>query len=149
MNRFLSRRFLVALIVVLVAYALFSAGYYQEGTENYLFPSIIGVFILILSLTSLFRETYGLCVDDFKAFPLLRLLPALIIMFLSVFVVELLGMYFTAAVLLFLMSITYSPVGSVSKRVRNSVIFSLGFTAFMYVLFNLVLSVQTPRGIFI
>ena len=60
MSRFTSRRFIVALIVVLITYAMFSASYFQENSETYLFPAIVTAAILVFSVTSLFRETYGL-----------------------------------------------------------------------------------------
>ena len=149
MNRFLSRRFFVALIVVAVAYLMFNISYFQENKEAYLFPAIITSAILFFSLTSLIRETYGLCVDDFKSIPVLRLLPAIIGMVVTVFTVEYLGMYTTAAIALFLISAWYSPVENTTKRLLSSLLLSAGFTLFMYLLFSLMLGVQTPRGILI
>ena len=149
MNRFLSRRFIVALIVVLIAYWLFYLSYFQENSEAYLFPSIITVCVLFFSITSLFRETWGMCVDDFKAIPVVRLLPAIIGMVVTVLSVEHLGMYTTCAIALFLISTWYSPVENTQKRILNSLLLSLGFIVFMYLLFSVMLGVQMPRGLLI
>lgn len=149
MNRFLTRRFFVALIVVLVAYLMFYVSYFQENKEAYLFPAIITTFILFFSLTSLFRETYGLCVDDFKSFPFLRLLPGIIGMAVTVYAVEHLGMYTTCTIALFLISAWYSPIENTTKRLLSSLALAVGFIIFMYLLFSVMLGVQTPRGVLI
>ena len=149
MSRFLTRRFFVALTVVLIAYLMFYVSYFQENKEAFLFPAIITTAVLVFSLTSLFRETYGLCIDDIKSIAFLRLLPAIICMIVAVFTLEHLGMYTTAAIALFLISAWYSPVENTTKRLLSSLLLSAGFTIFMYLLFSIMLGVQTPRGILI
>lgn len=145
----LGRRFFVALTVAMVAGSIFRASYFQENSEAYLFPSIVAVVMLVLSLISLAREAFDLCVDDFQAFPLARQLPAILMMALAVSLVEVLGMYASAFLVLAVVTFWYSPQEDGRRRLMSSLGFAAGFSVFMYVLFTLMLNVQLPRGVLI
>ena len=145
----LGRRFFVALTVAMIAGLIFRASYFQENSEVYLFPSIVATVMLALSLLSLTREAFDLCVDDFQAFPFSRQLPAILMMVMAVSLVEVLGMYTSAFIVLAIVTYWYSPEEDGRKRLISSLSFALGFAGFMYVLFTLMLNVQLPRGILI
>ncbi len=145
----LNRRLLVALLVALIAGAAFKVSYFQENSEVYLFPLIVSAVMLGMSLMSLVREALSLCVDDFQPFPFLRLVPALVMMAGGVALVETLGMYVTAFLVLCLVSFWYSPQEDGKRRLVQSLVFAAGFTVFMYLLFTLMLNVQVPRGLLI
>lgn len=149
MKLVLGRRFFVALTVVMIAALIFRASYFQDNSEAYLFPSIIASVVLVLALMSLAREAFDLCVDDFQAFPLVRQLPVILMMVLAVSLVEILGMYSSAFLVLALVTYWYSPQEDGRRRLVSSLVFATGFTAFMYLLFSLLLNVQLPRGILI
>jgi len=144
-----NRRLFVAVLVVMVAGLMFRASYFQEHAEAFLFPMIVAGAILALTLVSLVREVFDLCVEDFQAFPFARQLPAILIMIAAVTFVEILGMYASAFLALAMVSIWYSPEENNQRRLVRSLLFSVGFTGFMYVLFSLMLNVQLPRGILI
>lgn len=144
-----NRRFFVAALVAMVAGLMFRASYFQENSEAYLFPMIIAGGMLALSLVSLIREAFDLCVEDFQPFPFARQLPAILMMIAAVVLVEILGMYTSAFLALATVSIWYSPEENNQRRLVRSLAFSAGFTAFMYVLFSLMLNVQLPRGLII
>ena len=145
----LGRRFAVAFFIVLISVLLFSASFFQDNKEAFLFPLIVAVAMLVMSLISLFRESFDLSEDDFQPFPLIQLIPTLVIMFGGVMLVEVLGMYTTAFIVLSLVSLWYSPQENYKNRLIQSLLFAAGFSAFMYVLFTQMLNVQLPRGIFI
>ena len=145
----LNRRLFVALLVALVAGLIFRASYFQEGSEAYLFPSIVSMGMLGLALLSLFREAVDLCVDDFQAFPFVRQVPAIVMMAGGVALVEVLGVYASAFLVLFLVSYWYSPQEDGRRRLIQSVAFAVGFSAFMYLLFSVMLNVQLPRGLLV
>jgi len=145
----LGRRFFVALAVAMIAGLIFRASYFQENSEAYLFPSIIAAVMLVLSLLSLAREAFDLCVDDFQAFPFVRQLPAILMMAAGVLLVEVLGMYTSAFIVLVIVTYWYSPQEDGRRRLVSSLSFAAGFSVFMYVLFTLMLNVQLPRGILI
>jgi len=145
----INRRLFVALLVASIAGLIFRASYFQESSEAYLFPSIVSIAMLGLALLSLFREAVDLCVDDFQAFPFVRQVPAILIMAGGVALVEVLGMYVTSFLVLSLVSYWYSPQEDGRRRLMQSLAFAAGFSAFMYVLFSVMLNVQLPRGLFI
>ena len=149
MNMALNRRFFVALLVALMAGAMFRVSYFQENAEAYLFPIIVSAVMLGMSLLSLVREAFSLCVDDFQPFPFARLVPALVMMAGGVALVETLGMYTTAFLILSVVSLWYSSQEDSRRRLFQSLVFAAGFTAFMYVLFSLMLNVQIPRGLIV
>jgi len=138
-----------ALLVALIAGAMFRVSYFQDNSEAYLFPIIISAMMLGMSLLSLAREAFSLCVDDFQPFPFIRLVPALVMMAGGVALVETLGMYTTAFLVLCLVSIWYSSQEDSRRRLFQSLVFAAGFSAFTYVLFSLMLNVQVPRGLII
>ncbi|MEJ2576842.1 MAG: tripartite tricarboxylate transporter TctB family protein, partial [Gammaproteobacteria bacterium] len=78
--------------------------------------------------------------------PFLRQLPVIVLMVVGVLVIESLGMYATAFMMLFLVSYWYSPPGPWGRRLAFSVGLALGFSALMYGLFSVLLKVQVPRG---
>ena len=145
----INRRLFVALLVAVIAGLIFRASYFQESSEAYLFPSIVAIAMLGLALLSLFREAVDLCMDDFQAFPFVRQLPVIVMMAGGVFLVEVLGMYTSAFLVLFLVSYWYSPQEEGRRRLIQSVAFSMGFAGFMYLLFTVMLNVQLPRGLVI
>lgn len=149
MNTVFIRRVVVAVLVTVIAWMMFQVSYFQENQEAYLFPSIITLVVLIFSITSLVREGFDLCIDDIKPIPFLRLLPALICMIGAVFTVEHLGMYTTSFITLILLTVWYSPEENWMKRLISSLVLSVGFIIFMYLLFSVVLGVQMPRGLLI
>ena len=149
MRILLGRRFFVALMVAMVAGLIFRVSYFQENSEAYLFPSIVASVMLGLSLLSLAREAFDLCVDDFQGFRFTRQLPAILMMVAAVSLVELLGMYTSAFIVLAVVTYWYSPQEDGRRRLVSSLGFAAGFSVFMYALFTLMLNVQLPRGILI
>ena len=145
----INRRLFVALLVASIVALIFRGSYFQESSEAYLFPSIVAMAMLGLALLSLFREAVDLCVDDFQAFPFVRQVPVILIMFGGVGLVEVLGMYATSFLVLFLVSYWYSPQENSRQRLIRSLAFSAGFIVFIYVLFSVMLNVQLPRGLLI
>ena len=145
----LGRRFLVALLVALIAGYIFEISFFQENREVYLFPAIVSFVMLVFSLISLVREAFDLCVDDFQPFPFVRQTPAILMMAGGVALVEILGMYTSAFLVLLLVSFWYSPEENGRRRLLSSLLLAGGFAAFMYLLFSVMLNVQVPRGMLI
>lgn len=143
------RRLAVAVLVALVAGFLFKVSYFQENREAYLFPAVVAAVMLILSLLSLARDAFDLCVDDFQPFPVERQWPVIVVMLGGVMLIETLGMYTTTFLILLLVSYWYSPQGGLRRRLVQSVSMAAGFSVTMYVLFSLLLNVQVPRGFLI
>ena len=146
MNNLLTRRVFVASLVLLISVSIFVAGYNQENSETYLFPMIVGLLMLVLSLLSLSREVFDLCLEDYQEFPFRRQLPVILVMVLGVSILETLGMFSTTFLVLMAVSYWYSPIEGKNSRLVRSVVFSGGFTLAMYLLFSVMLNVQLPAG---
>lgn len=144
-----SRRLGVAFVVALIATLIFYASYFQPNPDAYLFPVILASLILVFSLISLLREAFDWCLDDFRPFPFMRQWPIILILVAAVSLIEVLGMYTTALLTLFVVSLGYSPEPNKQRRIIHSLLFAVGFTGFMYMLFSLMLGVQLPRGLWI
>ena len=143
------RRLYVALLVALLAGLLFRVSYFHENTEAYLFPAVVAGAMLLFSVISLARESFDLCLDDFQPFPWQRQLPVIGMMAAGVALIEVLGMYTTAFLILVVISYWYSPQESMRPRLLKSLAMAIGFTLVMYLLFSLLLRVQVPRGMLI
>ncbi len=144
-----SRRLFVGYMVAFVAGFIFQVSYFQDSDEAYLFPAVVASAMLVFSLISLFREAFDLCVDDYQPFPFMRQWPVILIMVLGVSLIEILGMYLTAFLILLTVTYWYSPEERGMKRMLQSLGMAAGFSVTMYVLFSVFLKVQVPRGILI
>ena len=144
-----SRRLFVAYVVAFLAGLVFKVSYFQDNDEAYLFPAVVASAMLLFSLISLFREAFDLCVDDYQPFPFMRQWPVILIMVLGVSLIEILGMYLTAFLILLVVTYWYSPEERGMKRMLLSLGMAAGFSVTMYVLFSVFLKVQVPRGILI
>lgn len=144
-----TRRLMLALLVALVAAAIFKVSYLRESIEGYTFPAVVAGTVLGLSLLSLVREAFDLCVDDYQPFPFVRQLPAIVMMVGGVMLIDVLGMYASAFLILALISYWYSPQENAPRRLLSSLALGVGFSLVMYLLFSVMLNVQTPRGFFI
>jgi len=141
------RRFLVALLVTAVCGLMFKVSYFQQNQAAYLFPIIVSSLTLAFSITSLIREYFDLCVDDFKAFPFFEQLPGIVITIVGVSLIELIGMYSSSFLVLVAITTFYSTKGALVNRFIKSAVFSFLFLLVMYLIFNVLLNVQLPRGL--
>ena len=141
------RRFLVALLVTAVCGLMFKVSYFQQNQAAYLFPIIISSLTLAFSITSLIREYFDLCVDDFKAFPFFEQVPGIVITIVGVSLIELIGMYSSSFLVLVAITTFYSTKVSLVNRFIKSAVFSFLFLLVMYLIFNVLLNVQLPRGL--
>jgi hypothetical protein len=141
------RRFLVALLVTAICGLMFKVSYFQENQAAYLFPIIVSGLTLAFSITSLIREYFDMCVDDFKAFPFFEQLPGIVITIVGVSLIELIGIYSSSFLVLVAITTFYSTKCALVNRFIKSAIFSFLFLLVMYLIFNVLLNVQLPRGL--
>ena len=144
-----SRRGIVALSVLGIALFLFYVSVFQDNREAYLFPGIVAGAVLILCAVSLAREVFALSADDFRPFPFKREVFSLLVMAAAALSAETVGMYTSCFFALFAVSAWYSPTAARARKYTNSVLFSAGFIGFMYLLFSVMLNVQSPKGLLI
>ncbi len=121
----------------------------HENPEVYLFPFMVSIALFALSALALGRDLMGLGGHDVQPVPMLRLLPMLVIIVAYVLAIELVGMYSSSLLALFLIVFIYHPSEQLMSRLSSSALIAAGFIGLMYVLFSILLKVQTPRGWFL
>ncbi len=140
---------LVLLLAVWIAFVSFNV----DDPGPYLFPRLVAIAMLALAAISFQRALRGKSRTGvgMDRRVLINLAPGVILMLVYVFfVAEYLGFYVGSFISFSLLCTIYDPHRYTDLRawIRRLGI-SVGFIAVMYVLFALVLKVQTPRGIFI
>ncbi len=142
---------ILLIITATVSYASFSG----EGAP-YLFPRLLSIILIVTTIVDFVagfkksKQKKQISLEAVKQF-----LPGFILILLYVFLAELIGFYLSS--LLFLIFIIFVYRKPWQKRADTNrikqaifdVLFSILFIVFMYLLFNLVLKVQAPRGIFL
>jgi len=140
-------------IVLIIAISVAWLSYTREPAEAFLFPRLISIVFLVLSVWNFARAGLGLArvgggVDVTSA---INLTPGLVVMALFAFwLAQFLGFY-VASTLTFFTLLTLYDTGNrrqLANWIKRAVI-TIVFMAVMYGLFAYVLKVQLPRGLFI
>lgn len=121
----------------------------HEAAEAYLFPLIVSIAMFLLSGFLLARELLGLYTSDVQPMGLFKLLPALALFIAYLYAIETLGMYSSSMLALFLITFIYHPPATLAERLKSSALVAVLFIGAMYVLFSVLLKVQTPMGLLI
>ena len=124
----------------------------QDNAEAYLFPQIVAACLLGLCLLLVAQEFFGNsdpAVKSVNMNSMLKLLPMLVLLAGYVFCIEWLGMYSSSALALFFIAFIYHSADSIVKRFASSLLVAVLFTGFIYVIFSVLLRVQTPQGLLI
>lgn len=139
-----------ALIFALAAIVTYLS-FVQEPAESFLFPRVISVFFIGLAAWNLVRAVTGMARvgRGISASTLWNILPSLAVILIYVFVAaKELGFYSSSALAFFLIYSLYDPVPySSALDWGKRLVVTSAFMAIIYMLFALVLQVQTPRGI--
>jgi hypothetical protein len=131
-----------------VAYVSFRV----EDPQPYLFPQLISVALIGLAGVTLVRALNGMerAGSGFTFGKSIALAPAIALMGLYIFVLApMLGYYIAAAAAFFTLYTLYDPQPHSEPRTWvTRLAITAGFISIIYVVFNLGLQVQTPRGLF-
>lgn len=140
---------IILLLGLWVAFISFSV----TDAQPYLFPQLISVVMVGLAAMALLRAIRGnnRTGTGLTATQLVNILPAMALMLAYVFIaIPVLGFY-SAGTLAFLTLYTLydpSPHDSLKTWLTRFAV-TAGFMTLIYVVFNMGLQVQTPRGLFI
>lgn len=139
---------IIALVGIWVAYVSFT----QQPAEAFLFPRLISVVFVALSLWTFGKALLGWSkVGQGVSLDLAKTIaPGLIVAGIYIFLgAKTLGFYAAATIAVFLLITWYDgkPMAALSSWIRRIVITAL-IIAVLYGLFALLLSVYTPRGMF-
>ena len=142
-----------AAIVLVIAISVAWLSYTREPAEAFLFPRLISIVFLVLSVWNFSRATLGLArvgggIDTTSA---MHITPGLIVMAVYAFwLAQFLGFY-VASTLTFFTLLTLYDTGN-RRELANwatRILITIVFMAIMYGLFAFILKVQLPRGLLI
>jgi hypothetical protein len=139
-------------VVLAIAGVVTWLSFTQEPAGAFLFPRVISVFFLALAGWNFVRASTGMAkVGTGLPMDLMRkTLPGLVIILVYVFfAAKALGFYVSSTIAFLAIFTLYDPtaLASVTGWFRRVVV-TLLFMAVMYGLFNQLLKVQAPRGLF-
>lgn len=139
---------LVALVGVTVTYI----SYTQQPSEAFLFPRMISTVFSVLALITFAKALAGRTKvgNGLSREAMHNIAPGLIVALVYIFwAAEFFGFYVGSTLAFFILLSFYDPAphGEIKSWAKRVVI-SLGFLAIMYGLFNKLLTVFTPRGMF-
>ncbi len=125
----------------------------QEPSSAFLFPRLISVIMVLLAVWNFARAALGFARAGagFYAYEIRNILPGLAVAGIYVFfVAKMLGFYVASIATFMIIYSLYDPVPLSSARswIRRGFV-TISFIAVIYILFALVLQVQTPRGLFL
>ena len=141
-----------ATMVLLLAGVVAWLSFTREPAGAFLFPRLISVFMLGLAGWNFARAALGLARvgGGFSAGLLLRVMPGALVMLLYVFLAaRWLGFYTASYAAFVIIYALYDPASHASPAAwARRLVIPAGFMLVIYLLFNTLLKVQTPRGIF-
>lgn len=138
----------ILLVAIWVTYISFTG----EPASAFLFPRIIAVVMLTLAVWNFFRAVVGISkVGDGVSLDLAKTIaPGIAIVIVYIFfLAKFFGFYVSSFAVFVGIYAVYDPVPhNIAKSWIKRAVTALIFVAIMYGLFNLLLKVQTPRGMF-
>lgn len=157
---------LTALGGLLLSVLLLSLGTNVEyGEEAYFFPNLLTYFLfgfaLILLVTDgellswlkeildfLWRWMFGIVGEGNPArWPdVVRLIPMFIIIIAYLYFADIVGLYTTSYLAFVLITVIYTPVRPRSRSVLKNICIGAVFTGVIYLIFSVLLQLQTPSA---
>jgi len=125
----------------------------QQPSSAFLFPRLISVIMVLLAAWNFARAALGFAKAGagFYAYEIRNILPGIVIAAIYVFfAAKMLGFYVSSIATFLIIYSMYDPVPLLSARdwIKRGVV-TISFIAVIYILFALILQVQTPRGLFL
>ena len=145
----MKRDIIVSLVCLAAAVLLYySLGWIEEGRAR-LFPGVViiitgGLAFLLLVQTLL---TKGIQSSAGKPFPWARFLGLLGLILVYFYFMESIGFYVSAFVFFIAVTLIFGRKGMAAKKAASRVGMSFVFTGVLYLLFKVILKVQTPSGV--
>lgn len=144
---------IAAAIILAIGLWVAFVSFRVSDAQPYLFPQLISVVMVGLAVLALVRALRGAnrTGSGMSFNQLAMIAPALTVMLAYVFVlIPVFGFYTAATIAFFVLYSLYDP----SRHDRPATwltrtVVTVGFMTLIYVVFNMGLRVQTPRGLFI
>jgi hypothetical protein len=160
---------LIALGGLVLAILLLNLGLDVEyGQEAYFFPNLITYFLCFFAIILLINEgqllallkstasflwrwLFGIVGDGNPGrWPaVVQLLPMFVLLFFYLYFADILGLYFCSLITFFLITVIYTPVRPRSASILKNALISLIFISVIYLVFSVLLQLQTPSALLI
>ena len=137
----------------------------EYGEEAYFFPNLLAYFLLGFALILLisdadllgwlkesadfmWRWMFGIVGEgDPSRWPdVVRLIPMFIIIFCYLYFADIVGLYTTSFISFLLITIIYTPHRPRNRTVIKNVFISVAFMGAIYLIFSVLLQLQTPTA---
>lgn len=152
MNSTRTQHLVPASAILLLALTVAWLSFTREPASAFLFPRLISVAMLGLAIWNFARAAMGLARvgAGISAATIATIAPGIAIMCVYVFfMAKWLGFYAASMVVFTAIYALYDPAPHTEiKSWGKRIIVAFGFMCVMYLLFNVLLKVQTPRGLF-
>ena len=153
MTNYRIQHLIAALVVILVCGYITWICFTAEPKGAYIFPRLISVVLSVFAIWNLVRAVAGWAKvgETLGGQETLNLIPGLVVsLIVMFFAATYLGFYTCAFITIFALSSIYDPadISNLGAWARRLVV-SIASVVVLYVLFSLVLQVQTPTGILI
>ncbi|MEH6629016.1 MAG: tripartite tricarboxylate transporter TctB family protein [Motiliproteus sp.] len=138
----------------------------EYGQEAYFFPNLIAYFLFFFALTLLVTEgqlydwlknmadflwrwMFGIVGQGNPArWPdYVRLIPMFVIILGYLYLADIVGLYTTSFITFVLITVVYTPERPRSKRLPKSLLIASIFTAAIYLIFSVLLQLQSPNAL--
>ena len=141
-----------ALIVLAVAAVVAVTSWTQQPADVFVFPRLVSVFFVILALWNATRAVLGLSKvgTGLSLREALNILPGALVMIALIYgAAKFFGFYAASSVAFLTIATLYDPAKLTSLRAwLVRIAESAAFMGVIYLLFAVLLRVQTPRGLF-
>ncbi len=153
MNSVRIQHLVPATIILLLGIWVAWISFTQEPSGAFLFPRLISVIMVLLAVWNFSRAALGLAKAGagFYAYEIRNILPGLAVAAIYVFfAAKIFGFYVSSIAAILIIYSMYDPVSLLSTRdwIKRGVV-TISFIAVIYIMFALILQVQTPRGLFL
>jgi hypothetical protein len=143
------RDIIVSLVCLAAAIFLYySLGWIEEGRARQ-FPGVVVIITGGLSLLLLIQTllTKGIQATEGKPFPWARFLLLFGMILVYFYFMESVGFYVSAFLFFIAVTLIFGRVGMTASRAASRIGMSVVFCGVLYLLFKVILKVQTPSGV--
>lgn len=145
----MKRDVLVSLVCLAAVIFFYYSLNWIDGDRARQFPGVVLIITGVLSLLLLVQTlvTKGVKSSAGKPFPWGRFLSLLALILVYFYIMESLGFYFSAFLFFIAVTVIFGRVGLTVAKAASRIGLSFAFTGVLYLLFSVILKVQTPSGV--
>jgi hypothetical protein len=139
---------IVALVCLIISGLLLYAGTGHEYKNAYLFPNLMAVVMIVISVIMLITSGSERISGEAPVLsvPWAKLWPAFAVFIVYMMIAQQLGFFLSSFIAFTVLGVIYSRQENLLPAARSCIPIGAAFLAVLYGLFVLLLQVQLPRG---